>query len=294
MRIRGILGLMLGVALLCPGASSASVAAVGETFDAESCNATGSTYFPTAPSEYVIPSPGVLTSWSYTAGDHPAQLKFKVARIDDDEGSGLILGESLLKHPPANATTSYPTRISVQEGDVIGMYLATEGECGRLADSSYEYLFTESDPDVNTTPLLLAEDGYQIDIAAVLESDADNDGFGDETQDLCPAVASTTGCPIPNTKITKHPNVKGKRKQVTFKFRSNQAGATFKCSLDGGPLRSCLSPRVIKVGTGKHVFQVVATNPDTDLTDATPASYTFKVVKKKHKRHHGRHGGSGK
>jgi hypothetical protein len=37
---------------------------------------------------------------------------------------------------------------------------------------------------------------HQIDVSAVLEPDADHDGFGDETQDQCPTNGSTHGpCP---------------------------------------------------------------------------------------------------
>ena len=36
---------------------------------------------------------------------------------------------------------------------------------------------------------------YRLNVTARLEADADQDGFGDETQDACPGVAgSESGC----------------------------------------------------------------------------------------------------
>ena len=47
------------------------------------------------------------------------------------------------------------------------------------------------------------EPSVQLDVSAVFELEADNDGFGDETQDLCPTNASTQGpCPAAPASVT--------------------------------------------------------------------------------------------
>jgi hypothetical protein len=63
---------------------------------------------------------------------------------------------------------------------------------------------------------------YQFDVSAKLEPDADHDGFGDETQDQCPASAATQGaCAASPT-----PRKKCKKKK---KHRSADAAKKKKC-----------------------------------------------------------------
>ena len=71
---------------------------------------------------------------------------------------------------------------------------------------------------------------------------------------------------------------KGKAK-VKFSFTSTVSGATFECKLDRGAYGPCASPRSFKAKPGKHTFSVRAVAGG--VTDPTPASFTFKVVKKK-------------
>ncbi len=57
------------------------------------------------------------------------------------------------------------------------------------------------------------------------------------------------------------------------------AGATFECKLDKGAYAACASPKSYSVKAGKHTFSVRAIGPGG--ADASPASFKFKVVKKK-------------
>jgi subtilisin-like proprotein convertase family protein len=81
------------------------------------------------------------------------------------------------------------------------------------------------------------------------------------------------------TTITKRPKGKTTKKTATFEFTADQAGATFECAVDGKPFAPCTSPRKVKVGRGRHEFEVRATVGG--VTDDTPATATWKVVKKK-------------
>jgi subtilisin-like proprotein convertase family protein len=81
------------------------------------------------------------------------------------------------------------------------------------------------------------------------------------------------------TTITKRPKSKTSKKTATFEFTADQAGATFECAVDGKPFTPCTSPRKVKVGLGKHEFEVRATVGG--VTDDTPATARWKVVKKK-------------
>jgi hypothetical protein len=123
--------------------------------------------------------------------------------------------------------------------------------------------------------------GFHLDVSAILEPDADNDGFGDESQDCAPADASkNVDCVAPETAITKHPKSKTKKKQATFEFTSTEPNSTFECSLDGAPFAPCSSPDSFKVKKGKHTFSARAKDAAGNV-DPSPATFDWKVKKRK-------------
>jgi hypothetical protein len=62
-----------------------------------------------------------------------------------------------------------------------------------------------ADPPPGTRVTYEPGSNHQIDVSAVLEADADHDGFGDETQDQCPTNGTTQGpCPVAPKKKCKH------------------------------------------------------------------------------------------
>ncbi len=90
----------------------------------------------------------------------------------------------------------------------------------------------------------------------------------------------------PKTTITRAPKRKVKTRKskarVTFEFDSDEKGSTFECRLDKKPFENCSSPLKLKVGVGKHTFDVRATDK-AENTDESPARAAFRVVKKKRK-----------
>ena len=86
----------------------------------------------------------------------------------------------------------------------------------------------------------------------------------------------------PETTISKGPKKKSKKKTATFEFTSSEAGSTFECSLNGAPFAPCTSPATVKGKKGKNTFEVRAIDAAKN-TDATPATYSWKVKKKKRK-----------
>ena len=101
-----------------------------------------------------------------------------------------------------------------------------------------------------------------------------------------PALCPASGCqpqPLPNTVLGAHPKkvvkTKAAKAKVKFGFSASVAGATFKCKLDKGAFAPCASPKTYKVKAGKHKFSVVAETAGG--ADQSPATYNFKVVKKK-------------
>lgn len=86
----------------------------------------------------------------------------------------------------------------------------------------------------------------------------------------------------PQTTITKAPKQRiettANRVRVLFRFRSSEPGSEFACRRDGGPWRNCSSPFSYRVGAGRHVFRVEATD-QAGNTDPTPARHAFRIVR---------------
>jgi hypothetical protein len=84
--------------------------------------------------------------------------------------------------------------------------------------------------------------------------------------------------PCPNTTITSGPSGRTTDRTPTFRFKSSQTPATFACRLDGGSFKPCSSPKTFsRLSLGRHTFKVRAIH--AGLTDPTPASRTFNVVR---------------
>jgi hypothetical protein len=155
---------------------------------------------------YTVPSDGVITSWSFEA--HPSEitppLKLKVVRrVGGDDF--LTVGDSQLESPMQGIVNTWPTRIAVKTGDVLAHFY-TDTTFGYRVGVSSEYVTNEisgspGDPSLDPPPgttITYEPDNneQQIDLAAVLEGDADLDVFGDETQDKCVGTPGTfNGCP---------------------------------------------------------------------------------------------------
>ncbi|HYU61684.1 MAG TPA: hypothetical protein VEK39_13065 [Solirubrobacterales bacterium] len=283
---RRAMALSLFVALGLIGAAAPAPASaatqIGETVPPTPCDG-GFTYFqtgaPPASRQYAAPSAGVITSWSFQADPSAATtLKLKVGRRVGTSQQFLIVGESPVKTADAGSFNTYTdVRIPVLAGDAIGVFLAANEPCAR-AIGGYSYAYTSGDAPPGTTPTFFEIEGFQFDVSAILESDCDSDGFGDETQD--PNLAPCP--PAPETTITKGPKDRTKKKHATFEFTANEPGASFECSLDGRAFAPCTSPHAVKVRKGKHTFAVRATDAGNNV-EGSPASDDWKVKKKKKK-----------
>ena len=81
----------------------------------------------------------------------------------------------------------------------------------------------------------------------------------------------------PTTTIGAKPSDPSSNATPTFGFTSNEAGATFECSVDGGAYSACVTPLILPtLGQGAHTFDVRATDVAGN-TDATPAHYAWTV-----------------
>jgi hypothetical protein len=132
--------------------------------------------------------------------------------------------------------------------------------------------FCPSSATLTATYLLAGTGGVKLQIREPTEAPG-----GTTPPDTAPDTAA------PDTTITSGPKAKTKKKTATFEFGSSEPGSTFECSLDGRTsFKACASPFIVKVRKGKHIFQVQAID-QLGNADATPATFDWKVKKKKKK-----------
>jgi hypothetical protein len=219
-KVRVVSAVVGATAVLWVSAPAAGAATnLGETFDSPSGCAPNTTYLVTDSigGAYTVPSDGVISSWSFQTGaTAPEVVKLKIGRVissSDLEATDTelsISGESISQVPSASSLNTFPTRVPVRQGDFLGVYLGAAGgsvQCSDAGSSAgYRDHYSATDVLTGSSATFTGESDGQINVAAVLEPDADQDGFGDETQDQCPSNPATRGqCPITpvTTTVTK-------------------------------------------------------------------------------------------
>jgi hypothetical protein len=156
---------------------------------------------------YQVPIPGgVITSWSHRGGANttpqpslPGSGRLQIWDRMTGTANFTLIGRSELETFTAGVVT-FLTRISVDPGDRLGLRTVEANTgCGIPDFPSTTGIGSETnapDPNPGDMRTLNPRNGFRLDVAAVLEPDADADGFGDETQDLCPGQAGPeSGCP---------------------------------------------------------------------------------------------------
>lgn len=236
---------------------------------------------------YAAPSDGVITSWTSSLN---GTVAFSTFRSAPGAGNYARIAEDL--RTINGVRTTFAVRMPVLAGDRIGVRVpgAAANGCLYLTGDSADVIGIGTTgalggPPETYSPAL----GYRFNLSAVIEADADRDGYGDETQDGCPGEAAVQGpCPdrtAPETTITTPPKKKFKTKtrnfvRIKIEFSASEADSTFSCKLDGHPSSPCSSPLKAKIGVGKHRFSVAATDRAGN-TDVTPDQVRFQVKRRR-------------
>jgi hypothetical protein len=200
-----------------------------------------------APS-YTAPAPGVITSWSAQLGNGADAGSYELAlhTLRPFFASYIDTGQDREVVPLAAAQLetllTFSARLPVQAGDTIGLWVfGAEGVSGpgvfvnpEAADGDTVGRIDAPEPvlgDQFTIPATFTNS--RLLISAVIEPDADNDGFGDETQDKCPASAATQGaCPAappppdktaPAFTVSRSALRLSKKGSISFFVTSNEA-----------------------------------------------------------------------
>ena len=228
-----------------------------------------------------VPFDGVITSVSSFANSQPvARIQAVFLRETQNPSTlDIVQRTPVLLLQPSQLNT-FPVRIPVQAREVLGIRLVTGGarcvENGAVADSTY----IGNSYDGDTTFMPITDTPQMTNISAVWEPDQDGDGYGDVSQDRCPALASAHDpCPAPVTTIKKQPKKRITAHRVKIKFTTDVAGSAFACSIDGRSFKACHSPFKGRFQSGTHTVRVQATSPLGVV--GQPVTVQFKVKPKR-------------
>lgn len=207
------------------------------------------------------PSNGVIVRWRIRG--LPGTAVSSVMSLRVYRGNSVI-GVSSDVTPVLNgAIETFDTRIPVETADRLGLTQTLSGTQMILMTSlSYSAAgsgvtdYWASPPAFGETAAAThADSDRELLLNADVEPDADGDGYGDETQDLCPSNSTIqTACPAapPNLTDTTKPIVSALKLTGTrgFSFSSAEAG-TYEIEIDrviGGRLRGANCSRTAKRG----------------------------------------------
>jgi hypothetical protein len=137
----------------------------------------------TLANEFVPAGYGVITAWAHYTGDTGGDLTFKVYRYTGNPGEVLLLDEDP-RTVVADTPHVFPVQIPVQPGDMIGV--SNEGVVNvayPTGNGSDGVGIVDGDPEPGETAEADGIQGYVAAVMAIVETDNDGDGAGDDTQD---------------------------------------------------------------------------------------------------------------
>jgi hypothetical protein len=196
------------LALLAAAAPATADTTLGQLANATRSDCqTGKVYLQaksaTGLSSYTAPSGGVITSWSETPLHGQAQASLIVAAPSSAPGQYTVVAISPEEQISGESTQTFPVRMPMESGDVLGLYLAFGAfSCEFLTPEEKngdEIELMSGTPKIGW-PFVDSEAKFneRLNLTATLEPDADHDGYGDTTQDPCPTDPSThEACPAP-------------------------------------------------------------------------------------------------
>lgn len=156
----------------------------------------------------------------------------------------------------------------------------TSAAPGFVDDPNDDYRLAPGSPLIETGNPAAPAAG-SLDLGGTLRAQ-DGNGDGVARRDIGAYEVGDTF--PPETTLDKKPKkkvrAKKKKAKVKLEFSSSEAGATFACKVDKADFVPCTSAFGFKAKVGKHTVQVRAVDAVGNV-DATPASASFKVARKK-------------
>jgi hypothetical protein len=239
---------------------------------------------------YVAPKNGVLTRFAHQANGVAGQVRVIVFADGATATQKTVVAASAKMTVTPNALNIFEVRLPIKTGQRVGLGFTTNNmACAIAGAQAGDATMVKAPFDPDTTAAFVASGvlssgpgvTFRPNIAAVLESDVDGDGYGDISQDGCAQSGKVTVA-CPDTTITKKPKHKSTRKKVKVKvkFTASIAGSTFQCRLDGHrKWKPCTSPYKKRLGIGRHQLKVRAVSP-AGIPDPKPAKVRFTIKRR--------------
>jgi hypothetical protein len=154
---------------------------------------------------------GVVTAFSVNPNVKQGSVAFKTTEYNTTTHVVKITGTSSLQQIKAVGLQTFLTRVRIKVGDYIGVWGTGSFACQSqtfLAFTGPSAYLDTSNPGVGfTSPVTSEVSNQRTLVSAKVEPDADNDGFGDETQDACKGQGGpNNGCV---KKVCLVPQLKG-------------------------------------------------------------------------------------
>ena len=212
--VAAAIGAILAISLLGGTAASAATEAGSRcqgNVAEDDLTLYGTANAPGDPLPATIPVNGVVSRWNFNIISVPPGLvsqRLKILRSTGAPDQLQVIGESS-EEPLVGNLNTFSTRIPVHAGDFIGTNGTVEGDneavyckTGNPAERLGAIIGNPPLNSIATSETEVAE--VQVPITVAIEPDADNDGFGDETQDACPQSATfQVACPVVTLSATK-------------------------------------------------------------------------------------------
>ncbi len=189
---------------------------------------------PSSPLPLAAPTAGVVTKWKVSVISYPGGVTEQLKILRPAAGppnTFTVVGEST-PEPIVGGANVFETRIPIAPGDRLGV-VATSAtgaiSCEESSAPGDVMGYTKSGlPNGTTAPFgELAK--ARAAVSAVIEPDADGDGYGDDTQDKCPqSAASHEPCPTLILDAVSMPPGKGAVRILVA--TSNEASITVSAS----------------------------------------------------------------
>jgi hypothetical protein len=201
--------LVASLAALGPVAAARAVTTVGSDLSktptasvcATSCTAFGVTTASGAPVA-AAPFDGVIVRWRVRSASPAASVTLRTLRAVSGTTSYAPVGTGDTQSIPAG-TSTYATRVPVSAGDIIGVDAA--GGAKLFVPSTTFATQVFNPPLISTRPPSMRANDELL-VNADIERDADGDGYGDETQDLCPTDATRHEACLSNLTVSIRPD----------------------------------------------------------------------------------------
>ena len=213
------------------------------------------------------PAGGVITRWSIDnltgiapgASPQALQVYRRVGALS------FTLVAQTGETPLAAGLNTIPTRLPVQAGDRLGIHGATTTMYCDTESESDVIAYFEGSVQPGETKAFQLDKPFRIPIRAAIEADADNDGYGDETQDGCPqSAAFQVACPP----VGLSTSAQVRKGSVTVVVSTSTPA---RVSVGG----------VVKLSKGKNATLSGGTQ---NLTPGVPGNFNLKFTKKVKKR----------